>query len=113
MSATVISMPRPPVAPPVDLGPEARQTSAYLIVALVALFGGVLTGLLQALEHAGIDVYPWLAPVIKSYYHGLSIHGVLTVLVFTTFFIVGFLTFITTHAFQTPLARRGLGWFTF
>src|SRR4029078_6950804 len=64
----------------VDLRPEARLTSAYLVVALVALFGGVVTGLLQALEHAGIDLYPAVAPLIKSYYHGLSIHGVLNVL---------------------------------
>jgi cytochrome c oxidase subunit 1 len=96
-----------------DLGPEARITAANLIVALVALFGGVVTGLLQALEHAGIDLYPAVAPVIKSYYHGLSIHGVLNVLVFTTFFIMGFLTFITTRAFAMPLASRGLGWFSF
>lgn len=99
--------------PSVDLGPEARLTSAYLIVALVALFGGVVTGLLQALEHTGIDLYPAVAPLIKSYYHGLSIHGVLNVLVFTTFFIMGFLIFITTRAFDTPLAHRGLGWAAF
>src|SRR5262249_23222332 len=97
----------------VDLAPEARLTSAYLIVALVALFGGILTGFLQALEHAKLDLYPFVAPVIKGYYHGLTIHGVLNVLVFTTFFIMGFLTFITTRGLERPLASRRLGWVTF
>ncbi|HEU4368681.1 MAG TPA: cytochrome C oxidase subunit I, partial [Methylomirabilota bacterium] len=54
-----------------------RLTAAYLAVALVALLGGVLTGLAQALEHAGLNVYPALAPAVQSYYHGLTLHGVL------------------------------------
>ena len=35
-----------------------RLTAAYLTVALLALLGGVVTGLAQGLEHAGINVYP-------------------------------------------------------
>lgn len=92
---------------------ENRLTGAYLTVALVALFGGVLTGLFQALEHAGLDLYPRLGPVIRSYYHGLSLHGVLNVLVYTTFFICGFLPFLTTRALGMPLASRPLAWGTF
>jgi cytochrome c oxidase subunit 1 len=90
-----------------------RLTAAYLTVALLALLGGVLTGLAQGLEHAGINVYPALAPVVQSYYHGLSLHGVLNVLVWTTFFICGFLPFIAVEAFGTPLAAPRLGWLTF
>jgi len=90
-----------------------RLTAAYLAVALLALLGGVLTGLAQGLEHAGINVYPALAPVVQSYYHGLSLHGVLNVLVWTTFFICGFLPFIAVEAFGTPLAAPRLGWLTF
>jgi hypothetical protein len=90
-----------------------RLTAAYLAVALVALLGGVLTGLAQGLEHAGINVYPALAPVVQSYYHGLSLHGVLNVLLWTTFFICGFLPFIAVEAFGTPLAAPRLGWLTF
>lgn len=90
-----------------------RLTAAYLAVALVALLGGVLTGLAQALEHAGINVYPALAPAVQSYYHGLTLHGVLNVLVWTTFFICGFLPFITVEALGRPLASPGLGWLTF
>ena len=90
-----------------------RLTAAYLTVALLALLGGVLTGLAQGLEHAGINVYPALAPVVQSYYHGLSVHGVLNVLVWTTFFICGFLPFIAVQAFGMPLAAPWLGWLTF
>jgi cytochrome c oxidase subunit 1 len=92
---------------------ERRLASANLIVALVALFGGVVTGLFQALEFAGLDVYPALAPVVRSHYHSLTIHGVLNVLVFTTFFICGFLPFIATRALGVPLARPRLAWVTF
>lgn len=89
------------------------QTAAYLLVAHLALFGGAVTGLLQALEHAGLNLYPWVTPLIRSYYHGLTLHGVLNVLVWTTFFIAGFLPFITVRALATPLASSGLGWATF
>ena len=93
--------------------PENRLTGAYLTVALVALFGGVVTGVVQALEHAGINLYPALSPLIRSYYHGLSLHGVLNVLVWTTFFICGFLQFITARALGTPLAHPRFAWVTF
>ncbi|MBI1893273.1 MAG: cbb3-type cytochrome c oxidase subunit I, partial [Candidatus Rokubacteria bacterium] len=96
-----------------DLDSENRLTAAYLLVALIALFGGAVTGLLQALEHAGVNLYPRLFPVIQSYYHGLSLHGVLNVLVWTTFFICGFLQFVTARALARPLASPLLGWVTF
>jgi cytochrome c oxidase subunit 1 len=95
------------------LGSERRLTAAHLSVALVALFGGVTTGLFQALEHAGLNLYPWLTPVVQSYYHGLSLHGVLNVLVWTTFFICGLLQFITSRALGIPLASHALGWMAF
>jgi len=88
-------------------------TKAYLGVALVALFGGVVIGFFQGLEHAGIDLYPHLTPVVHSYYQGLSMHGVLNVLVWTTFFICGFLPFITARSLARPLASRQLAWGTF
>jgi cytochrome c oxidase subunit 1 len=92
---------------------ENRLTAAYLIVALIALFVGVVTGFLQALEHAGINLYPMVSPLIQSYYHGLSLHGVMNVLVWTTFFISGFLTLATVHALKTPLQSMALGWAAF
>ena len=47
---------------------EYAVTKAYMIVALVALFGGLVTGLFQGLDNAGIDLYPHLQPVVQSYY---------------------------------------------
>ncbi len=92
---------------------DRRLAAANLAVALVALFGGVVTGLLQALEFAGVGVYASLSPVIRSHYHSLSIHGVLNALVFTTFFNCGFLQFIASRSLGLPLARARLGWVTF
>lgn len=96
-----------------DVRPEQRLTGAYLIVAFVALFVGVVTGLFQGLSHAGFNIYPWLQPLIKTYYHGLSVHGVMNVLVWTTFFICGFVPFLAARAYERSLASRSLGWFTF
>src|SRR6266852_6971362 len=95
-----------------DFRIERRVTAAYLIVALVALFGGAATGLLQALEHAGV-AFPASDWLFRSYYHSVSVHGVLNALVWTTFFICGFLPFIATRALGTPLASRGLAWVTY
>jgi cytochrome c oxidase subunit 1 len=88
-------------------------TKGYIVVALIALFGGVLMGLFQALERAGINVYPHLTPFVQSYYHGLTIHGVLNALVWTTFFISGFLSFITVRSLGRPLASYKLSWGAF
>jgi cytochrome c oxidase subunit 1 len=70
-------------------------------------------GFFQALEYAGINLYPWVSPLLQSYYHGLSIHGVLNALVWTTFFISGFLTLVTVHALAIPLQGMTLGWGAF
>ncbi|MFI5008247.1 MAG: cbb3-type cytochrome c oxidase subunit I [Solirubrobacterales bacterium] len=96
-----------------DLSAERRVAGANLTVALVALFGGVTVGLFQALEHAGVNLYPALSPVIRSYYHGLTLHGVLNVLVFTTFFICGFVPLLVAKALERPLWNRPLAWRTF
>lgn len=87
---------------------EDRLSGAYIGIAIVALAIGGLMGLFQALDHAGLSVYADIYPWIRSYYHGLTIHGVLLVLVWTTFFICGFLTFITTRAYNRPLASPRL-----
>lgn len=97
-------------APAVD--PERRLTGAHLLVAHVALLGGIVTGLLQGLEHAGFE-FPASQYFLQSYYHSVSMHGVLNVLVWTTFFICGFLPFISARAYAMPLVSPGLGWLTF
>ena len=117
MSAVIVTAPVPAVPTTMDGGTrdltsESRLAGAHIAIALVALLGGVTTGLAQALEYAGIDLYPH-SVIIKSYYHGLSIHGVLNVLVWTTFFICGFLPFLTARSLRMPLASRRLAWGTF
>jgi cytochrome c oxidase subunit I len=96
----------------VDVRTENRLTAAFVVVGLVALFGGAVTGLLQALEHAGVQ-FPGHTVFVKSYYHSVAMHGVLNVLVWTTFFISGFVPFMVTRALGRPLASRPLGWATF
>ena len=91
---------------------ERRLVAWHLYVALLALAVGTSLGPFQALEHAGINLYRYL-PFLKSYYQGLSIHGVLNVLVWTTFFICGFLLFVTARTLRTPLYSLGLGWLAF
>src|SRR5215204_6069236 len=70
-----------------------RLTGWNIGVAIAAISIGAWLGVLQGLEHTGIDLYKYLAPGIKTYYQGLTIHGVLNALVWTTFFICGFFTF--------------------
>ena len=69
---------------------DKRFIGLHVLVALIALSIGSLFGPLQSFEFAGLDIYPLLAPLFKSYYQGLTLHGVLNALVFTTFFITGF-----------------------
>lgn len=73
--------------------PEKRATLAFLITGFAALLVGALIGPLQALNYAGIDVYSYL-PVLASYYQGLTLHGVLNALVFTTFAITGLMLYL-------------------
>ncbi|MBX6378315.1 MAG: cbb3-type cytochrome c oxidase subunit I, partial [Clostridia bacterium] len=73
-----------------------------LYVAFLALLVGGLMGPFQALENAGVNLYRFL-PFLHSYYQGLTIHGVLLALVWTTFFIAGFLQFVTIHGLRRPL----------
>ncbi len=82
---------------------EKKFIGWHLIFAVIAVSIGSLFGPLQAFEHAGLDLYPYLKPLFQSYYQGLTLHGVLNALVFTTFFITGFLTLTTTYGLKRPL----------
>jgi cytochrome c oxidase subunit I len=97
-----------------EIDPERRSihrlTSAYLAVALVSFAIANIPGVLQALDHAGIDVYDHVQPFIHSYYQGLTIHGVMNVLVWTTFFICGFLSFVVVYALGRRLSNMRLAW---
>ena len=65
----------------------------------VVLAIGVIMGLGQALGYAQVNIVHYY-PVVKSYYQGLTIHGVLNALVLTTAFANGFIALTT---------ARGLG----
>jgi cytochrome c oxidase subunit 1 len=82
---------------------EKKFIGWHIIFAVIAVSIGSLFGPLQAFEHAGLDLYPYLQPVFQSYYQGLTLHGVLNALVFTTFFITGFLTLTTIYGLERPL----------
>lgn len=87
-----------------ELSPaDKRFVSLHLLFAVIALAVGSLFGPLQAFEHAGLDLYPYLKPLFKSYYQGLTLHGVLNALVWTTFFITGFLTLTTIFGLKRAL----------
>jgi len=92
---------------------EKKIVSWYILVALVGLALGSLFGPLQALEHMGINIYPALQPVLQSYYQGLTLHGVLNALVWTTFFICGFLTLVVVTSLKRALAAPWLSWLSF
>ncbi len=73
--------------------PEKRVTFAFLITGLIALLVGSLLGPLQAFNYGNINLYEYV-PFLQSYYQGLTLHGVLNALVFTTFFISGLLLYL-------------------
>lgn len=86
-----------------DLRIVDRLTGVNIGIAMAALSIGILLGILQGLEHATVDLYPYIAPLVHSYYQGLTMHGVLNALVWTTFFIVGFFTYALPRALDRPL----------
>lgn len=66
---------------------DAKLVLAHLVVAFTALLLGGLAGVLQGLVRGGIIKLPSEI----GYYQVLTAHGVLMALIFTTFFIIGFL----------------------
>ena len=74
---------------------------AHMLVAIASISVGVIFGLLQVLSRAKIFVIP-----NNIYYQGLTLHGVLNAVVFTTFFIVGFLYIITETSLKEKLDKN-------
>ncbi len=106
MQASAPAQELPYVIPAAD----KRFIGLHVLVALIALSIGSLFGPLQSLEYAGVDLYPLLAPLFKSYYQGLTLHGVLNALVFTTFFITGFFSLTVSYGLKRRLELPGLNW---
>lgn len=89
---------------------DSRLILAHLAISIIALFIGTLAGLLQVLERAGYLALPsWL-----NYYQILTVHGVHLALIFTTFFIIGFLySGISKSMGHMPPRSRLYGWIGF
>lgn len=66
---------------------DSKLALAHILVAYIALTLGGVAGLLQGLVRGGMITLPYGI----GYYQLLTAHGVLMALVFTTFFIIGFL----------------------
>lgn len=89
---------------------DASLIMAYLSFSFVALLLGAIAGLFQGLDRAG---YIQLAP--QLYYLLLTLHGVALALIFTTFFIIGFLYsgVIKTLGGKMSSGDRKTGWLGF
>lgn len=90
---------------------DAKLVLTYLIFAFSALLLGGIAGLLQSLVRGGTITLP----ASIGYYQVLTVHGVMMGLVFTTFFIIGFLysgISITLGGKLVEKARK-LGWLAF
>ncbi|MFD2369542.1 b(o/a)3-type cytochrome-c oxidase subunit 1 [Brevibacillus sp. GCM10020057] len=91
-------------------GPVARSAArlglAYIWVAYTAFGLAALAGMLQGMVRGGIMKLPsW-----TNYYQILTAHGVLMALIFTTFFIVGFLLTGVARTTGGSLHRTSLAW---
>ena len=83
---------------------ENKLAGWNIAIAMIALFIGGSMGPLQKLEHVGVNLYSSLNSLgLASYYQGLTIHAVLNALVWTTFFIIGFFTYIFPRSLNKEL----------
>ncbi|RJX41960.1 cytochrome C oxidase subunit I [Halonotius aquaticus] len=85
---------------------EAAVVRASLISSFIALFLGAVFGLIQALHRT--DVFRFLDS--QYYYTVLTAHGVLMVVSFTIFFLVGVFTWATVRSLDRPLVDIRYTW---
>ncbi|MFZ3590534.1 b(o/a)3-type cytochrome-c oxidase subunit 1 [Bacillus sp. DJP31] len=89
---------------------DSKLVLIHLVVAFTALLIGAFAGLLQTLVRSG----SLTLPAGIGYYQLLTAHGVLLGLIFTTFFIIGFLyACIARTQNDLTAASRKLGWIGF
>lgn len=91
---------------------EKRMVLAYIIIGFSHLMLGIILGMMQGLEHAGINLYQYV-PMLRHYYQGLSMHGTFNAMIFTFTFILAFLNFAVSYGFRRPLHSVPLAWATF
>lgn len=89
---------------------DSKLIINFLGFSFAALFIGALAGLLQTLQRSGY----FELPTYLTYYQLLTVHGVMLALIFTTFFIIGFLLsgVSRTLGHMQPRALR-LGWISY
>ena len=81
---------------------QRRLIRWTVYIGYFALIAGVAHGFAQALSYAGIDVLRYF-PELRSYYQGLTVHGVANALLLTFAFANGFLPLMTARAVSRPL----------
>ncbi|MEW9702191.1 cbb3-type cytochrome c oxidase subunit I [Paenibacillus sp. SI8] len=90
---------------------DGKLVVAHIIVAFIALLIGGIAGLLQTMVKSGTIKLPYGI----GYYELLTAHGVLMAIVFTTYFIIGFLysgVSYTLGGKLLPIVNR-MGWLGF
>jgi len=85
---------------------EAAVVRASLISSFIALILGAVFGLIQALHRT--DIFRFLDS--QYYYTVLTAHGVLLVVSFTIFFLVGVFTWATVRSLDRPLVDIRYTW---
>lgn len=104
---------------PIVLNPEGyelptsqRRVLRWTIyIGYAALTAGVFHGLANALAYAGINILGSF-PGLKTYYQGLTAHGVANAIIFTFSFANAFLPLLTARALSRPLSSKLL-WLSF
>ncbi|WP_026674846.1 cbb3-type cytochrome c oxidase subunit I [Alkalihalobacterium bogoriense] len=89
---------------------DAKLTKSYLFVAFIALLLGGFFGLLQGLNRSGLlDLPLWF-----TYYQALTAHGILLVVIFSGFFMIGYFYSCLSHTLGGLLPKvRKMGWVGF
>jgi cytochrome c oxidase subunit I len=95
-----------------DLPDSQRRALRWtMYIGYAALIAGVFHGLANALSYADINIIGWF-PGLRTYYQGLTAHGVANVLIFTFSFSNAFLPLLTARSLSRPL-HSGLLWGSF
>jgi cytochrome c oxidase subunit I len=107
MSTPVVASPQGYELPEAHL--RAIRWTIYLGFGALAI--GIINGLGQALNYSKVDILQYF-PGMRTYYQGLTVHGVVNAIVFTFAFANGFLSLTTSRALARPL-HTGLLWVSF
>ena len=113
MSATTMTAAATVLNPTGFRLPESQMRALRwtIYIGYAALTAGIFHGLAQALSYAEIDILKYF-PFLRSYYQGLTAHGVANVIVFTFSFSNAFLPLLVARAFARKL-NDGLLWASF